>query len=271
MISLNFGLWWSGAKLSYLRYLTFKTLRHFHPHSRIQLFTNDKYDLKSKGTGKVGIEEQEFVNPELIEKDYINKLSDLDVEIVKMSQFSKYSPNHQSDLFRWWYLLSHGGFYLDTDQIILRSFKDLPIKKYKFIYSSYKVDSPYAPNKYFSPVGVLGASTDSKIINIIAKSWPKYYNAKDYNCIGPWMFSDMEKKMDMKEGYNAPSYYFYPAAICDKMNSVFSGEMKLEKSFALHWFGGYGKSQKFNKNYTEEFAKKGTDSISKFLREKKLI
>jgi len=43
MTSLNFGLWWSGAKLSYLRYLTFKSLRHFHTNSRIQLFVGDKF------------------------------------------------------------------------------------------------------------------------------------------------------------------------------------------------------------------------------------
>lgn len=265
MILLNFGLWWSGSKLSYLRYLTFKTLRHFHPHSRIQLYTNTSFSKDG------GIEDQDYVNPKNITKDYMAKLGDLGVEVIPTNQFSRHSPNHQSDMFRYWFMKNNGAFYLDTDQIILKSFKSLPLNK-KFIYSSYEVKSPFALSGKFSPVGVLGASKDSKILDNIMKAIPRYYNPKNYNCIGPLMFLDMEKKIDMSEGFNAPSSYFYPAAICDQMNKVFDGSLKLGRdNMALHWFGGYRPSQKFNKEYTEEFAKTSPDSLSRYLREKKLI
>jgi hypothetical protein len=265
MILANFGLWHSGAKLSYLRYLTFKSLRHFHPHSRIQLFTNHQFSKDG------GIEEQDYVNPQKITVDYMDKLKDLDVEIIRTNQFSKCSCNHQSDLFRYQFLKSNGGFYLDTDQIVLRSFSSLPLKNYKFIYSSYKVNSPMALNNRFAPVGILGASQDSKILNHILHVLPKYYDPKNYNCIGPLMFLDVESKIDMSEGFNAPSSYFYPAAIGDQMGKIFDGSLKLGEGWAVHWFGGYSPSQKFNRNYTEEFAKKSKDSISVFLREKKII
>lgn len=265
MIPLNFGLWWSGAKLSYLRYLTFKSLRYFHPHSRIQLYTCKQFGSKG-GMGK-----QEFEDPNSIKTDYTYKLGELGVEIVKTNSFAKYSPNHQSDMFRWQFLKDNGGFYLDTDQIILKSFESLPLKK-DFIYSSYKVKSIYLPNGYFAPVGVLGASTKSKIVSSVLSQLSKYYNAGDYNSIGPWMFEDMEKKLDMKEGFNAPSSYFYPIPIGDQLVNLYNGSMKLSKgSFAIHWFGGVNESQDFNKKYTEEFAKKSNDSISVFLRRKRII
>jgi mannosyltransferase OCH1-like enzyme len=267
MISLNFGLWWSGAKLSYLRYLTFKTLRHFHPHSRIQLFTNNKYN--ENNDQKVS---QEFNNDDAIKRDYFNELEKLDVEIVRVNYFSKFAPNHQSDFFRWWHLKENGGFYLDTDQIILKSFKGLPLKQYNFIYSSYKVNSPLAPSGTYSPVGVLGATKDSKILKHIACILPDYLNEEIYDSIGPDMFRDVIQKIDMSQGFNAPSKYFYLATIGDQTKGIYSGKMELSnENYALHWFGGYNDSQKFNRKYTEEFAKSSDDTISRFLRKKKII
>ncbi len=267
MINLNFGLWWSGAKLSYLRYLTFKSLRHFHPHSRIQLFISNKFC----NNDTMGVS-QEFTVPNSIEKDYLSNLSTLDVEIAQMDKFGKYAPNHQSDIFRWWFLREFGGIYLDTDQIILKSFKSLPLKDNDFMYSAYDVKSPYAFDGKFSPVGVLGADQRSKALKSIAVKVLDYYKPDDYNCLGPLMFADMLKKLDLDRSFNAPSEYFYPAAICDKMEAVYSGDMELPRdSYSLHWFGGYNASQRFNRAYTEGFAQESNDTISKILRRNKII
>lgn len=267
MISLNFGLFWSGAPLSYLRYLTFKTLRHFHPHSRIQLYSSKKF-LSSEDMGV----SQEFLSPNKFDKDYLPQLKDLDVEIVYKDYFAKYAPNHQSDIFRWWFLKEHGGFYLDADQIILKSFKSLPIEENDFLYSAYEVDSKYAWEGKFHPVGVIGSDPKSKALNMISGHLMEYYKPEDYNCIGPLMFEDMLNKIDKNRSFNAPSEYFYPASICDKVKAAYSGDMELSPdSYALHWFGGYDASQRFNEAYTEEFAQESDDTISKFLRKEKII
>jgi len=266
MIDLNFGLWWSGSKLSYLRYLTFKTLRHFHPHSRIQLFTCNKF----KKDVDMGVS-QEFTNNS-VSIDYLDKLEKIDVEVVRVNYFSKYAPNHQSDIFRWWFLKDFGGFYLDTDQIILKSFKLLPLKEHDFVYSVYDIDSSFALGGKFYPVGVIGANKKSVAIKHIASVLMQYYDASNYNSLGPLMFADVLKKLDLSKAFNAPQYYFYPAAICDRMEGIYNGSFELSKeSFSAHWYGGYHPSQKFNRKYTEEFAQKSDDTISKFLREKKII
>ena len=135
MIPLNFGLWWSGAKLSYLRYLTFKSLRYFHPHSRIQLFTCKQFSKENSG-----ISDQEFLLPCHITKDYTPMLRELGVEVVNVNNLaflSKLLPYQQADAYRWFFLRDQGGIYLDPDQIILKSFKGLPLNKYKFIFTLY--------------------------------------------------------------------------------------------------------------------------------------
>ena len=268
MISANFGLWWSGAKLSYLRYLTFKTLRHFHPHSRIQLFTSKKYN-KDKCTG---ISDLEFLRPDEVQKDYMPSLHALDVEIIDKNSMSKFFPYQQADLYRWVFLRDHGGIYLDPDQIILQSFQSLPLKDYDFMYSSYKVDSPFSFNGEFSPIGVLGGNGNSKIIKHICSVILSYDKSNDYNAMGVLMMRDVKNKIDMSSAFNAPPQYFYPAPICSYMNGVYDGTLQIQKdNYSLHWYGGFSPSQDFNRKYTEEFAKTSNDTISRFLRSKRII
>jgi len=270
MIPLNFGLLWSAnTKMSYLRYLTLKTLRYFHPHSRIMLYIASSY--KKIKSGNIG--DQEYRNSEGITKDYIGELEKIGVEIIPLRLFGDMEPNFISDMFRYWYLKQYSGYYLDTDQIILRSFHTLPLKRHhKFVYSDYDVVSKFAWDNHFCPVGVLGAMKDSKILRYVSEHIMDYYNADDYSSIGPLMMYNVLQKVDKTEAFNAPSCYFYPAPICDYMKKVFSGDLMLTKdNYALHWYGGYCESQKFNKAFTEKFARKSNDTISRFLREKKII
>ena len=265
MINLNFNLWWSGAKLSYLRYLTFKTLRFFHPNSKICLFVGDKF---RKEGHKWNEEKQEFENPDDIKKDYLEELGNLDVEIKHVDWFSQYAPNFQSDMARWFFLHNYGGFYLDTDQIILKSFETLPLWS-TFIYSSYHALSC---GRYF-PVGVLGASKDSDIVYYIYQVMPKFINANVYNSAGPWMLREVIKTRQWAdEMFNAPSNYFYPVPESYRVSEIYDGSFKIPKeSYALHLFLGHKTSQEFNKIYTEEMAEKSNDTISRFLRENNLI
>ena len=271
MILLNFGLFWCGAKLSYLRYLTFKTLRHFHPRSRIQLFISSRFRSEVVD----GNPPQEYSHKNLVSKDYIRNLRDLNVEVVPYNVSSnpdKYFPYQQADIFRWMFLRNYGGVYLDPDQIILRSFNSIPIKNCKFMYSDYKIDSPYAVGKRFCPIGVLGASTDSKVVAYMNKNILSYYNSNNYDAMGVSMMRDVLGKVDLSESFNAPANYFYPAPICDRMQGVYDGTLEInDTNYALHWFGGYAPSQEFNLKYTEEFAKTSNDSISRFLRKEKII
>jgi len=266
MINLNFGLWWSGHKISYLRYLTFKTLRYFHPDSNIELFVGTKF---KKDGHSWGCEKQEFENPEEMGKDYMVELGELGVEVRKVDWFSQYHPNFQSDIFRWWYLNSYGGFYLDTDQIILRSFDDLPLDN-DLIFSAYEAKSC----GLYAPVGVIGASKDSEVVKFTKDNLLSFLDINSYNSLGPFMFRQvitMDRKWNDKF-FNAPSNVFYPVPDSYLIPELYSGKFEIPSdSYSLHWFGGHPKSQEFNRYFTEEFAMESNDTISKWLRGKEII
>jgi len=268
MIGLNFILFWAGGKLSYLRYLTFKSLRHFHPNSTITFYKIHEFNKHIHSWGK---EMQDFEG-ENIGGDYSKELSQLGVEIINIRCVGSpnYCPILQTDMGRWVALRDEGGFYLDTDQIIMNTFADLPLDK-EFIYSRY--EEPQCGD--YLPVGVLGLEKGSSIADIVLDTISRRYNPMDYNSSGPYMMRDAIKRVDLSRSFNAPSHYFYPIHTSKDVDKLYYGDFVLglhhKRSFACHWYGGNTKSQAFNDGYTEEFAKTSNDSLSVFLRGKKII
>lgn len=270
MIPLRFGLFHSGGKMSYLRYLTFKSLRHFHPDSKIELYVTDEFKTDNYNWNR---EQQDFEHNS-DGNNYLSKLSELGVDVIPIWEdlkIDQYAPNYQSDFFRWRYLKEGGGFYLDTDQIILKSFSELPLDNY-FLYTKYS--NPQCG--MYTPVGVLGANEDSKIIEAMQRNIEKLYNPNNYNCIGPSLFlaviNHFEKNGFTEEVENLPSYVWYPVYNSDEVGKLIAGKFNLHpNSVACHWFGGHPFSQKFNKAYTEEFAQKSDDTMSVFLRDNNII
>lgn len=257
-IPLQFGLFWSERKMSFLRYLTFVSLRKFHPNSEIQLYMPKKYENNPvKWTG----ETQDFLNKD-INTNYFDRLDDLSVKIIETDKFDKYLPNFQSDFFRWWWLNEFGGFYLDTDQIILKSFNSINLN-YDLIWTKYKISG----NRDYYPVGVLGARKNTDILKYINEMIAKYYNRDDYNSIGPFF---MQSIMQAKGGnwwnrtLNTDRKSFYPIGESCDVDQLYNGSFNINEtdSYAVHWFGGHPKSQEFNAIYNESKLKENKDSIS---------
>jgi mannosyltransferase OCH1-like enzyme len=266
MIELDFGLFHSGGKMSYLRYLTFKSLRHYHPDSSIKLYVSEK--CKTDGY-QWGREKQDFENQEDDSKDYVEDLECLNVEVIRADLFENYAPNYQSDFFRWWYLQNFGGFYLDTDQIIVRSFEGLPLDN-ELIFCKYI--NPQCGE--YTPVGVIGAEKDSPIVSRIVADLPSHYNPYDYNSLGPFMFNKIiqNPEVNLVRAWNADYKVFYPTLNSDGAALLYQPGFKMpDNTLSSHWFGGHPLSQDFNKRYTEEFAQESDDSISTFLREEGII
>ena len=194
-------------------------------------------------------------------------MEELGVEVIYADLFSQYPPNFQSDFFRWWWIKNNGGFYLDTDQIILKSFLELPLQE-KIIYTQYNARSC----GIYTPVGVIGASQDSKIVDTIMRLLPQYYEPNNYNSLGPFMFRSIITGKKWDEGVNVPSFYFYTLPEYDLVVQAFSGQFKIPNgSYAFHWYGVHTLSQKFNKAYTEDMAKESNDTMSVWMRKHKII
>ena len=261
MIDLKFGLFWSSEEMSYLRYLTFKSLRYHHPDSEIELYISKN----SKKDGfHWGNEQQDFQSNDFEQMVNISELEKLNVKIKTFEGFENYAPNFQSDIFRWWWIKENGGFYLDNDQIILKSFESLD-RDCDFILTKYLLSWGA---EYF-PVGAVAGSNESDLVNYVHEILPKYYNPSDYNCLGPWGFRSIynSKKWKSKISF-IPSHYFYPVPESQFMPIIYDNNVKLhEEAYCLHWFGGLKRSQQFSKSFTKKSAEKNNDTISKILRE----
>ena len=265
MIPIQFSLFWAGGGLSYLRYLTFKSLRHFHPKAKIQVYVPQRFTTKNHAWS---CEKQDFEKP-YAGKDYLEELPKLDVEVVKVDYVGNPETEliFQADLFRWLWLKENGGFYLDTDQLILKPFDALPLEK-EFVYSSY-IEKQCG--RYF-PVGVLGLEKGSKLADVVVMVLLKIYTPNNYNSSGPTTLLAASKFMDLTNSYNAPSQLFYPINSSADVSKIYSGEfVPPEEAYALHWFGGHPLSQQFNSEYTEDFATTSMDSISKLSRQMGII
>jgi len=260
MIPLRFGLFWAGSKLSYLRYLTFATLRKHHPDAEIELYVS----RSCRKDGFIWREEQQDFQHEIKGPDWIDKLPMFGVKVIECNLFPNFPPNFQSDLFRWWWLANKGGFYLDTDQIILRPFDGLPLDS-DFICSVYKAKSC----GIYAPVGVIGAKEGSNMVRYIKDHILDYYSPDIYNSIGPFMMrSVFEKKSSCEVIFNAPSFYFYPVPESYLIEKALTEDIsdQLDRSYSLHWFGGSPKSQAFGRFYGHRDALSGKDTISSCIR-----
>jgi len=261
MIELRFGLFWCGGNISYLRYLTFKSLREFHPDALIVFFVskNGNRDIHNWNVEKQDFEEESS-------KNYLDDIKELGVNVYEIDYFSSpdYCPIYQADLFRWWWLFNFGGIYLDTDQIILKPFDTLPLEN-EFIYSRYS--EPQCGD--YLPTGVLGLRKESVIGKVAMDNVASSYSPNSYNSSGPFFMRHLINKIDLSNAFNAPSNYFYPILSSMYVNNIYDGKFKLpEDSYSVHWYGGHPCSQEFNRKYDESFSKDSIDTISCFLKQK---
>ncbi|MBD3407209.1 MAG: hypothetical protein GF411_13905 [Candidatus Lokiarchaeota archaeon] len=254
MIPKKLFLFWSGHTMSYLRYLTFVTARHFHPDWEINFYVTDDFT-----TMKWCHEAQDFQNED--RDNYLEQAKTLCDHVRPYKHHEDKAPNFQSDFFRWHVMEEYGGWYLDTDQIILKPFDDLC--SYQFVYSFYEANGP---------VGVLGAEPKLRICNYVRETMNKRYKPSNYNSIGPQMWINVMKEIGKSKWFGDinslnSKHMFYPVPYSHGVHKIYDGSFEIPKSsYALHWFGGHPKSQKFNNKYTKEFMMASNDTISRFVR-----
>ena len=117
MIPKHIAFFWSGGSLSWLRYLTLKTFCDLNPTWDIYLYVAES-----------NFHAEIWKTPET--QDYTNYVGDdwmpavrqhLPVQIKEALNIPcTISPIHQCDMFQWWWLSTHGGWYSDLDIVYLQ-------------------------------------------------------------------------------------------------------------------------------------------------------
>jgi len=259
---IAYFFWGDGTPFSFLRLLTLRSFRKFHPGWKMVLYKSEKQEGFRTWSTR---DRQDFMSKDDV-SDFSSEWDGLGIEIRSYSNGKRVAPNFVSDFFRW-DVLRGGGWYLDVDQIVCRPFDDLG--GYDFVYGCRSM--PY--------VGVLGASKESLLPEIAFSEIDTHFDANDYCCIGPQFFIYLNERcskfVDQKSKekvYRTENEAFYPISSSDDVVRIHSGEFQIpDTSYAVHWFGGHPESQKFNRGYTPEFAASSNDTISRFAKDNDLL
>jgi len=267
MIPRRFFLFWSADKLSYLRFLCLKSIRHFHPDWQIDLFLQRPKDAEKTwlGDGKQDFHVYEG-------KDYLPFLKDLRINVIPVEgELSRLlddkAPVHSSDIFRFQELHKNGGIYVDTDTLFTGPIDDLyDVVKDKDAVITYSVAQGFQ-------IGFLAASPGSEFFKeLLASSHggfkPEHYQScgtdalyllLDPGCDPHNSFRLLSARYDQvlvdrfPNSCIVPSETLYPYN-CDVIPSIFEGEDREIPQYCVHLFGGHPLFQEYNSKLTPDNA-----------------
>lgn len=132
------SFFWTGAPLSFCRWMTLKSFRHYNPDWEIRLYRPESdpaaADCPPLPPDQVDLpwetpEQQDFAVYRGGDGriDYLSRLAELDIiELTwPAAPIADADPVQQSDLFQWQLLAETGGFYADLDILWIRPIEPL--------------------------------------------------------------------------------------------------------------------------------------------------
>lgn len=267
MIPRRFFLYWSADKLSYLRYLCLKSIRHFHPDWQIDLFYRMPKAAKKtwKGDGKQDFHVYDG-------EDYLLRLRDLDINIIPIVDNSPYAtlldaaaPIHSSDIFRLQELHRSGGIYIDTDTLFSGPIDDLYNQ-----FRNYDSVITYDLAQGFQ-IGFLAGVSGSKFFKDFLNQSCQGFKLVDYQSCGTDALylllspgcdphnscnvlrsrCDRAYQEQYENAYVIPSPTLYPYD-CGHIPDIFEGQGREVPKYCVHLFGGHPMFQEYNNIVTPD-------------------
>lgn len=257
MIPNQIAFFWSGGPLSWMRYLTLQTFCDLNPTWDIYLYvTQSDFHKEVWDTP----ETQDYTNYD--REDWMpTVVADLPVEIKIADNLPRdISPIHQCDMFQWWWLSNHGGWYSDLDILYLQSMDDL-------CESAGEVDMVFSFPQGDFTIGFLGCAPGNKFYELLyetckqnklglgGRSLDSYYQGFGIHIVqavlqhthGPTMASIIQTKYNHSYYEVGPNDSVYPWN-WTKINRIWDETHELPHSqLGIHWFAGAAISQQMNR------------------------
>lgn len=254
------SFFWASDSLSWVRLMTLKSFRHYHPDWEMVLY-------QTKPEGKKTWRSSELQDWEIYKgPDYSDRLPELDIKTVDWEPpFPDLAPAHASDLCQWELLSWGGGFYSDMDILWV---KPIP-------YDSFRdADVIYCLSEGYVAIGFFGATQDNPLFQDILTSATTGYSPGRYQNTGAEAiyrlagmtvpgWGKMHRPGDVsfrkiRRGYphlrfvEMPQETVYPF-FYERVERIFKHNLELpEECLGIHWFGGSTLGQEFNLSATEE-------------------
>ena len=247
---------WEGP-LSWLRFLTLFSFRKFNPEWDMVLYTTNEMPLidipweTNESVDCVGFNGTNFITDV--------KALKVDVEIFDINSSCRLTPNYKSDLFRWWILSNHSGFYVDMDFIFVK-----PIDRLFDRVAEYDVVTCWTGD-YWS-IGFLGSNCECSLFNDLFVCRDEQNNELDYQSFGVNLLDrlfhnhgcvntidTLERLYSDCSIYNLDVDIFYPYR-WNQTHLLFEDNISLsldEDTVAVHWFGGTQGAQACIKSINE--------------------
>lgn len=275
MIPKRMFFYWSGDKLSWMRYMTLFSFKKMNPDWEIILYYSDNkkvngesYDSKEWN----GPEEQDFSNYN--GGNYLDQVKDLGITIINFEdvdipnnlkeKFKDISPVHKSDMFRYYDLYKNGGFYSDMDILYFRSFDE----EYNNIVEN-RYDTILYQDPTYVAIGFLGCKKNNNFFKKLYFSLFTIDGKDNYQSFGvdaiykmfgtnrqkAYIIDKLNIKFNNQTCYSIPKslvYHFDWNRIIDNYRIGFNIDDFDKQSIGYHWYGGHNESQKVNNEMNED-------------------
>jgi len=232
--------YWGGGNFAFLRYLTIKSFRRFHPEWKVIIHVSgDQCNIQPWATKENSVPS--------VGKDYLPVLVQEGVEIHKVDMtdigFSNQIPEVlKSDIYRLYLLATTGGLYLDTDVLFFRAIQEgLPHNDAKafFNYHLCNNDLPYVHR-----IGLLAASENNPLFGELFNNVKPYVDVNSYQCVGSHYYGKF-LLMDNPDICNFSVSLIYPFQRVEEIFefAIQDALLKIaEDTVAVHWFAGNPKA-----------------------------
>ena len=266
MIPKRMYFFWSGATLSWMRYMTLYSFRKFNPDwEMILCLSKNTATEKSWTTPEV----QDFSN--YSGNNYFEKISDLSIQTETVEfpadfKINIVSPVHESDLYRYYKLYNNGGFYSDMDILYFRPMNDF----YNEMVGN-GIDTVLYHCHSYAAIGFLGAKEGNSFYKDLFSYATNIESVSAYQAFGVgliYQFCEIEKNRIsincisdvLKSKYenlnicSIPDFLVYQYD-WTQISKIFSEAYNINKfnskAIGYHWYAGSSIAQGYNKLLNE--------------------
>jgi len=247
-------LFWGGTPLSYLRYLTVKTLSDLNPGWEIRVYTGNFCTPPGWKTG----EQAQFYRGE----DYLPRLQDLPnvvIHPVVRDDLQGFHPAIVSDILRW-ELLQKGGFWSDFDILytapLQTAISEFSRKDASIVAYHQKDSSPTATLPFYVFIGTIFSTGDLQArisFEWLRRQAMRSATNREYQSAGSSLLPALASQDFV---HTEPPDAFYPVTGGGMVERLFHvrprGFDMTRDRHGVHWFGGHPSTRRWENVITEK-------------------
>lgn len=272
-IPKRMSFFWGGEHLSWMRYMTLASFRHFHPDWEMRLYTTNSGKSPSWRSSERE-DASQYRGP-----DYSDRLASLGVFVIPWEcPVPDLSFTHASDVCEWDILASDGGFYADMDVLFVR-----PIDYDNICHA----DAVFCLSGGYMTIGFMGASAGNALFRIIHTEATQNIDKTRYQFTGAEAFyrfaglganwpstqgpgriviDSIRKILPRLRVRTLNETDIYPWTYLE-LDRIFSSSSCVPKCCnAIHWFGASNISQEWNARLTEDNFREFDNTFTQYAR-----